>query len=200
MKKLFLSGFIAFLLLITPRNVSALDSNPQSFLAPATKEGVLERLEMQKELREQMREEIKEQIQERKATIEARLAESRKNRVRFFFARLFRRLKAAVARLERLIKRIESRLAKIEEINEDIDTSPIKDQLEEAKGLLEEAEMLLLGAEDNLEEVLSAEDPKQAFEVIRSTIHEAKDLLIDAHGILVKVIGDIKGLKVELQD
>lgn len=192
MKKV--AGYILALLLfaISAKTVLAISPRPLT----ATKEGILKRYEVQQELREQKREEIREKIEQRKATIAARLKQVRRERIRHFFGLLSRRLKAAILRLERLITRIESRLAKIEEDNEDIDTTSIKENVDEAKTLLENAKAKLAAAEDSLESVLDSEDPKQAFSVIRETIREIVQLLIEARRILIHVIGDIKGLRV----
>lgn len=199
MKKLLISITVFILLIITSSNAFALYPRPSRAVTPsATREGALERIEIRKELKEQKLQEIQERIQEKKATIAARLAETRKERVRFFFGRLNRRLEAAIDRLEILIERIESRVAIIEEEDEDedIDTSSIKGKLEEAKALLDEARASLAAAESSLENALSSDDPMGAFAIIRETIQEIKNDLIEVHRILVHVIGDIKGLRV----
>lgn len=192
MKKAAVYILALLLFAISTKNVLAIYPRPW----PATKEGLLKRYEVQQELREQTREEIREKIEQKKATIAARLKQVRRERIRHFFGLLARRLKAAISRLEILITRIESRLAIIEENNEDIDTTSIKEDIAEVKDLLDNANAKLAATEDNLESFLNSEDPKQAFSVIKETIREIIELLIEARRILVHVIGDIKGLRV----
>lgn len=196
MRKVILTFSLFFLLLATPSYTLAIYPNPWRSITPsATKEGVLERLEIRKELREQKREEIKDLIKERKATISSRLAELRRVRIRFYFGRLVRRLEAAINRLERLIERIESRLEKFEQEDEDLDTTSIHENLNEAKHLLDESRANIEASSDNLESVLDSENPHASFSIIRDIIKDIKENLIEVHRILVHVIGDIKGLR-----
>lgn len=149
------------------------------------KEGVLE-----------YRETLREQIQERQATKAARLAERKRERIRLYFGRLTTRLQAAISRLERLISRIESRLSKIEEDNEDIDTAVVRKDLDTAKDKLASTSAALSQAKTSLEDILTANEPKEAFAEIRDLIQGIKQELIEVHRILVHVIGDIKGLRI----
>lgn len=163
---------------------------------------VLETKERRVELRElrqnviEKREIIRERIQKKRATIAARLAEKRKERIRAFFERLVTRIQAAINRLEKLIGRIESRLSKIEEVDEDIDTAPIRETLDEAKGKLAEASAALSEAKTSLEDILSSDNPKEMFTDVRDLIKGIKQQLVEVHRLLVHVIGDIKGLRV----
>lgn len=134
-----------------------------------------------------IREQVQVRNEERRATRE---------RIRNFFNRLVKRLEAAIVRLERLITRIESRIAKIEAADEDIDTSPITEQVNEAKAKLEGAETELQEVKDVFESLLTSDDPKEDFETVREKIMNIKEDLIEIHRILVHVVGDIKGLRV----
>lgn len=173
-------------------------SRPGKLEFTATKPGEVH-LEKLEQFREQLRlrqEEIREQIQERRVTIRARISEVRRERIRRFFARLIKRFEAAITRLEKLISRIESRLDKIESENEDVDTASIRDELVKAKEKLNSAQEAIADAEASLEEILSSEDPKEAFKAVRDLIRGIKNELMDVHRILVHVIGDIRGLRV----
>lgn len=155
------------------------------------------------ELRVRLQEKIEEQQQireENRVTIRARLSEMRQERIRFFFGRLTIRFEAAINRLERLIARIETRLDRIEASDEEVDSTAIREEVEEAKRKLEEARVALAEAKESLEGILSAEDPKTAFEDVRDLIGGIKEELKEVHQILVQVIGDIKGLRVGQED
>jgi len=134
--------------------------------------------------------------QEKIGTVQARLNARKKELIKNYFQVMTRRLEAAISRLNRLITRIELRMAKIEVNNEDIDTKPIKKQVQEGKDKLQTATDKLNEAKTKIDEVLDSETPKKAFAEVRDIIKEIKQILIDVHRILVKVIGDIKGLRV----
>lgn len=158
-------------------------------------------LERHEEIREQIEERIQSRIEERtemRATREARLTERRRVQIRTYFGRLTGRLGALTERLNILTDRIESRLDKIAEDNEDIDTVSIEAEVEEAKEALADTEATLSALDAEL--FLSEDDPKEAFVVVRETIQEIKQDLIEVHGILVHVIGDIKGLRVGITE
>lgn len=155
---------------------------------------IQERFENRKLLLEQKKEEIKERIEQKRATRQAQLTEKRRERIRSFFNRLVQRINAAIDRLDQLINRIESRLGKIED--EEIDVASIQEVVDEAKALLDVSKASLAATQDSLEDVLSNEDPKEAFEVVRATIKDIKNNLQEVHQLLVHVIGDIKGLRV----
>lgn len=145
---------------------------------------------------QEIRQQTKERIQERIATIEARLSARKKEIIGSYFLRMTKRLEAAISRLNRLITRIELRIAKIEANNEDIDTKPIKNQVQKAKDKLQVATDKLNEAKIKIDDILESGTPKEAFAGVRDLIKEIKQILIDVHQILVKVIGDIKGLRV----
>jgi len=158
------------------------------------KDEIQARLEERKQLIQEKKEEIRLRIEQKRATRQAQLTERKQERVRTYFGRLAGRFDAVITRLEILIERIESRVAKLSESGE-IDTSDVEEQLAEAKELLNEAEADLQAAVDSLDEVLDANDPKAAFEVMRETITTLKSKLKEVHSILVHTIGDIKGLR-----
>jgi len=137
-----------------------------------------------------------EKLQDRVASIEAKLNVRKKEIIRNHFLRMTKRLEAAIDRLNRLITRIESRIAKIEANNEDINIEPIKKDIQKAKDKLLLATNKLNESKIKIDDLLESNTPKEAFAEVRDIIQEIKKDLIEAHRLLVKVIGDIKGLRV----
>jgi len=161
---------------------------------PGKPETVQGRLEERKLLK---KEGLSERIGEKRASKAANLTNKRKERIMHFWEKLFRRLEKHIERLETLIERIESRLAKIKEENpKNIDIESVEEELDRAKRLLEEAKTDLAAANASLEEVLSSDDPKAAFGLIRETVKNIKTKLVEVHRTLVHLIGNIKGLRV----
>ena len=147
-------------------------------------------------LREEKREELQERIQEKRATRQAQLTQRKQQRVSTQFNKMSVRIDATIQRLEILITRIESRLVQIEAQDEDINTESIQNELDTAKDLLEEIRIDLISTNDALADVLASEDPKASFEILKNSVRSIKENLQDVHQILVKTIGDIKGLRV----
>lgn len=205
MKKVLFAAIFIFSLLFLPVTVlaQARTPNPRPFLLRdiVPPKDFEQKLATREARREEIRQQIEERIQirvqereERRATREARFAEIRRARISAFFDHLTKRFEALLERLAILISRIESRLEKIAEAGEDIDTTPIEADIQEAKDLLAETEDLL-GAL-NVEQILDNDDPKTAFTVVRESIQQIKLNLVEVHRILVHVIGDIKGLRI----
>lgn len=205
MKKFLFVAIFIFSLLLLPTAVLARATTPNlrpflpgNIVSPKDFE---EKLATREAKREEIRQQIEERIQirtqereERRATREARFAETRRARISAFFDRLTKRLEALVERLNILIGRIESRLDKIAERDENIDTVPIKADIQEAKDLLAETEDILSALD--VEQILENDDPKTAFAVVREAIQQIKLNLVEIHRILIHVIGDIKGLRI----
>lgn len=150
--------------------------------------------------REEKMMELKERIEEKKASVSARLEERKRVRVEGFWQKLTTRLSAAVDRLDMLIQRIESRLSTIEQNNPDEDTTDIHEQLDQARNDLADAKTKLSALDEIAQEALGSENPKDAFEVVRESIKEVKELLVEVHRTLVHVIGDVRGLRVGQED
>lgn len=130
------------------------------------------------------------------ATTQAFLSQRKQEIIRSHFNRVTRRLEAAVNRLYLLINRIESRVAKIEAVDESLDTELIKADIASAKEKLDQATIQLGNVKTKMEEVIDSETPKEDFVEVREMVSEIRENLIGVHQILVKVIGDIKGLRV----
>ena len=142
------------------------------------------------------RETVREKAQERIATAQAFLSQRKQEIIRNHFNRIIRLLEAAINRLSRLVSRIESRVAKIEAVDESLDTELIKADIVSAKEKLDQATIQLGNVKTKMEEVIDSETPKEDFVEVREMVSEIRENLIGVHQILVKVIGDIKGLRV----
>ena len=147
-------------------------------------------------LQEEAREELRENSQEKMATVQARLTERKREIVQSHFNRVFRRFTAAINRLNILIDRIESRLLKIEEVDNTLDTEKIKTEIESSKEKLNQAATTLENIKADMEQLIESETPKDVFTQVKNSIVQVREILIEVHQTLVKVIGDIKGLRV----
>jgi len=171
-------------------------ANTDDSINTRKREEIEERREQKLILVEQKREEIKERLEEKKASVTARLTEAKQDRVQMYWQKLFRRMTAHTERLETLIVRIESRLTVIEENNEGVVTTQIHKDIETAKSLLSDTKTKLESTNELVSDVLESEDPKATFEVVRSYVDEIHEDLKEIHSLLVKIIGDIKGLRI----
>jgi Skp family chaperone for outer membrane proteins len=158
----------------------------------AKRETVRERVEQKRAEIQQRMEERKEQMATRAAERRQRLAERKKALVRKFFSRMYRRFQAAVSRMERIADRIESRLGKME--NRGIDVTTLRSDLAGARDDIGVAEGMLQGLEEKVEEALSSDDPKTAFEEVRDIVHETRAMLKEIHRKLVDIIVAMKGI------
>jgi len=205
---LFLLFIVIFLFTISLNPNGASASQTKSILGQQIKEVKAQNtqinqntdLETRREMAERLRIEIKNRVEEKRATQEAKLNEKRSSAIKVYFSRLSLRLTATIQRLEKLTLRIESRVEKIEEDNQEIDTSVIKEDIDKAKTLLDDANLKLAAAQENIDAVIASDDPKEAFSVIRQTIKDIKDDLVETHKILVHTIGNIRGLRVGQSD
>lgn len=166
---------------------------------------IIEKQTEMQQIREEKKQEIQQRLEEKRATREARreeikqrLSERRRKIVQKFWQRMYRRFSAAISRIEKLITRIESRLAIIKKNNKDTDTKTIETEIAEAKNLLNTASASLSALNDKINTaLLDSENPREDFKIVKADIIEIKDKLIKVHRILVHIIGDIKGLRIE---
>ncbi len=182
-KSLVVIVFSSFLLLFFPVCVYAQNSvsgqNEEGFVALAGNNYELQKKDM-----------------ERKATQEAKVEQIRQTRIRSYWQVLEKRLSATINRLEILISRIESRLSKISNEDPGLDISSVQNDIDDAKVMLTDAKTKLDSASSDLGNILNTNNPKQAFEIIRVTIKDIKNSIVEVHRLLVHVIGNIKGLRV----
>lgn len=191
--KFFLSLTVLLVFLFLPFIAKAQNTNP-----PGEKVRIeaKERVYQKQIEKADARIEIQKRVEDRKATQEAKLMEKKQERLKYYWGNLEKRFDATIERLEILITRIESRLVKITQENPEIDITKIEANIDSAKELLNDARNLLDKASDNFKSLLASEDQDTAFDALRETIREVKDLLIESHRLLVYIIGDIKGLRV----
>lgn len=141
------------------------------------------------------REAVRTMIAEKKRERVEKLSAIRRERILNFSNKMVVRLEATIERFEKLISRIESRIAKIEENNEEIEVDVIKKDLNEAKQALSLVKVELTSLKENLDEIPDATDPKVAFEEAKNALKKIKEDLKNVHGMLVALIGNIKGLR-----
>lgn len=190
MKRLIALVLISFFLL-TPLIVLAKEDRD---ISTSTRDMVRQRLIETREGRQQVLDTVRERNQVRNEEKKANLTEARKGRIREFGARLVTRLKASISRLEKLIERINARLDILAEEGQDV--ASIKADVASASQLVSDASTTLSTIEETWEEMLESNDSKEVFSAVKDSIADIKSNLIEAHRILVHVIGDIKGLRV----
>lgn len=189
-KKLILSILI-FSFLSNPTIIFA----KENILTQSVRSQVQERIRLREQRLENLRRRDREILQYKKASIEAKITDLKKQIVRNFYNRMAERLSATISRLEILISRIESRIAKIESSGTTVSQS-VKNNIIQAKQLLSDSKVLLASSNDMLENVLASNQPNEAFKILKENVSEIKDNLVKVHQLLVKVIGDIKGLRI----
>ncbi len=146
--------------------------------------------------REEIKDSIKEMRSENEASREARFCELRKRTIKAYFERMLERLSALIERLQKLIDRIQARIEKIEAAGGGIDLTGPKADLASAKTKLADAKAKLELLKPDINTFLTCEDPKESFKTVRGKVEEIKKELQEVHRLLVKIIGNIKGLRV----
>lgn len=147
----------------------------------------------EKDQEEQALVRTKEEI---KSQAKSRLTEIKKRSIRVYFAFMLRRFKAAISRMKTLLVRIQSRLEKIKTEDSEIDTIAVEDKIKQIQLDIDTSEQLLKEAESSIEAVLTNEDPKTAFGPLKEKMKKIKNDLVNIRQELVKLIGEIKGLRV----
>jgi exonuclease VII small subunit len=103
----------------------------------------------------------------------SRVSAVRRERIRNYFNRMTTRIEAMIERLQKLVNKIDEKSD-----HPDID---------KASALLLEARNMLPNARDNMEDVLSSDDPQKEFKNVVESIKEIKEKLKEAHSLLVKI-------------
>lgn len=142
------------------------------------------------------RQQVREMVVENKTEIVEKISAVRKTRILDFSNKMVVRIEATVDRIEKLISRIEARITKIESTESDINIETTKESLDEAKQKLALVKIEISTLKSNLETMLEADEPKKVFEEVKNSLDKIKDGLKEVHELLVKVIGEIKGLRV----
>ena len=138
----------------------------------------------------------RDKVEEKKVERVEKLTSIKRERIMSFSNKMIVRLEATIERLEKLITRIEERIVKIETTSNDINVSEIKVSLNQAKQKLTLIKSDVITLKESLNDVTTSEDPKAMFEEAREKLNGIKEDIKDVHSILVKLIGDIKGLRV----
>lgn len=193
--KYILALVVCLFLLVVPASAYA-ERDASQTAKPTKIENLQQKRQEQQLLVQQKKDALREKLQEKKATREAKLTAVKQERIKSFWEKLYKRLLAHVSRLEKLIERMEARLAKIKSTNPTTNTTSIENQLGKAKDLLEDTKLKLEEANNQIDEVISSGDPKEAFKKVRAVVEEIREDLKEIHKILVHEIGSLKGLRV----
>lgn len=140
----------------------------------------------------QVRETLRQRIEAKLGQAKASVTEVRQARIRQYLGVMEKRLTAALDRQDKMASRIGSRLDKLEAAGKDVAAQRAK--LDEAKVDLTDARALLSELDDGVEAVFAADDPKTAFEEVRSQVQMIVDKIKEVHGIFVGIVTDIKGM------
>lgn len=147
-----------------------------------------------RELKLQKKAEAREDIRTKVASGEGKLLETKRRVVGLYLSQMIKRLEAAITRLEVLIGKIESRQAKVQEINGTTEEALSVD-IEKAKSILANAKTKLDEVKTMGTNLLTSETPKEDFKLLKASIEAIKKDLVEAHRLLVKTIGNLKGLR-----
>lgn len=184
------SLFICFLFvfLVFPSLISASPNN-------STRSAVRSKIEAKIEAREEKLLQIREAKQIKTASREAKLNSLKQNLVKKYYNNMSKRLWATIERLEKLITRIDARIA-IVDAETDKDLTKINADVASAKTLLTDTKTLLTSSDNMIDTVIASNNPLEAFKILKENISDIKLNLKEIHRLLVKVIGDIQGLRV----
>ncbi len=160
----------------------------------ATSPGEIKREEMRTKLTDRQTKE------ERKASIEAKVVETRNLRISSYWLHIKKVLSSFIARLNNVISRIELRIAKVDSEGGSANTAKAKEEVQKAKNLISDASLKITNIDTNLSTALTTENPKNSFNLLIKDIKAIRKDLKDAHTALTHVIGSIKGLRVKADD
>ncbi len=191
MKKISLLLSVCFFLISV--NLAQSSNNSVS-VKNQTSTKLQQKLESRREALTKIQETVQNRIQQKTASREGRLTQLKQGIVRKYYEKMSDRMWAVISRLETLSERIEARI-EIVDSETDEDLSDIVLQVNNAKALLNDTKILLTSSDDMFETVIASDDPKESFEILRDNINDIKMNLVEVHRFLVKVIGDIYGLK-----
>jgi chromosome segregation ATPase len=137
---------------------------------------------------------LQERVQEKRPELRARLQEATTQRVQAFFARLVRRLQAAINRLTQLTNRIEQRLDVL--ASEGHDMTNNRAMLTDARTNIQAAQTTLNEAMTAFVAVQDTDQPRVVFLAVRGMVQKIVRNLKEAHTTLTQIITTIKGLRV----
>jgi hypothetical protein len=149
-----------------------------------------EREPLKAELREKQIE-LKKEAELRKEEKRKEIIEKRNERIKAYTERIVKRYNIALDRIEKLGNRIDSRIEKFEEKGIDVTEVRILKAIAEDQILI--ARENINNIKTAMEKALEAENPKEAFEIVRQMMSDAKSSIKDAHLSLVEMIKALKG-------
>lgn len=135
---------------------------------------------------------ILEQIRGKVEALRKRFTEQRQKTITNFFARMVERLKAALEREQKLGERIQSRIDKARANGKDVTAAQAA--LASARTAWEEAEQSVESAETAMKDVLSSDNPKTAFEGVKTLVANAAGKIKAVHAAFVDVVNTLKGI------
>ncbi len=181
---------IVLALLLTFLHVSAASAQDRGNLLKPDRN-----LQIERQQQNRIRDNIEKNTPEMRATGEAKARLAKKRATEVYGQNMFRKLSAAISRLEQLINKIENRLSKLQEENPEVNLTAINSDIDSAKNNLENAKITLENIKVLLDSMAASDEPKNKIPELRSLVTDIKTELQQTHRLLVKVVGGIKGLR-----
>lgn len=153
--------------------------------ASTTPDSIRDRIEQRRSEAQERQEEREDRVEERRE----RLSERRANIVERHAKRMKDRIEAAIKRIERLTERANDAVERFG--NKGADVSTAEEALLGAEGILTELELLLVDYDETLEDVLTSDEPRVAFEDMKVVVREIIGKIKEAHA---SVIGAVRSL------
>lgn len=147
-----------------------------------------DKVENRQDARQEKKDERRDKVAERRNKIE----EKRADRIKEFILRAVRRLSSMVERLEKLVDRIQSKIDKFTQRG--VDTKEAQNQLDSAKSKLSEVKQDIASLSGIADQVVSSDNPKESFAILREKLASIKKKLVEVHRNLSSSMGKIKGL------
>jgi chromosome segregation ATPase len=136
----------------------------------------------------------KEQIQEKKNEMKDRWAQNRAERILNILTRVEERFQRAVDRMTNIADRVQSRIDLLEDGGANLDDA--QNKLDDAKDKIDDAQNALddIDFEDSISTSTgSTSTPAMIFKGLRDEFGAVKNILKEAHGLIVDSIVSIKG-------
>ncbi|MCD5382193.1 MAG: hypothetical protein LR017_02645 [Candidatus Pacebacteria bacterium] len=158
-------------------------------------------LEERKAEMEAKREEVQANMEVKKAEMEAKKEERAERKAAFFAEKVQNRLTnlshniitrmgAAIERLRNITDRMLSRIDTLEA--QGIDTGASKDTLGDVHTGLDTAEAMLSSLASDVEDAVSSDDPRAAFQSVKATMDDVRDIITQSHALLRQGVEKLK--------
>lgn len=149
------------------------------------------------EERQQNREDMRKQLEERKAEVQENIATRRaalatqiQERITNLAANLSNRLDAATARLQNITDRLESRIEKLKDRG--VNTANAETELANAQAAIDAAKNALSNIDAVVQTAISSEDPRTAWQEVKTTYLTIREHVKDAHESLRVTVALLK--------